>query len=150
MGTSKKRKEFSTSGSAQIQIDRPRMDVNLNGLTLAYIGDAYYELCVRQHLLDKKLTHVNELHRQAIRFTASTAQAKIILHWLNGEHMTESEIDLFKKGRNYSGPGRKNVDAKTYHLATGFESLIGSLYLNHRERADQLIQMAIDFIEEGI
>lgn len=125
------------------------MDVDLNGLTLAYIGDAYYELKVRMYLIDKKLTHVNDLHKQAIRFSSGTAQAKIMTYLIDSSKITEDEIDLFKRGRNASGPGRKNIDAKTYHLATGFETLIGSLYLNQQSRADELIQCGINYIEKG-
>ncbi len=125
------------------------MDVNLNGLTLAYIGDAYYELKVRKYLIDKKLTNVNDLHKQAIRFTSGLAQAKIMTFFIEKSLINEDELDLFKRGRNASGPGRKNIDAKTYHLATGFEALIGSLYLNQIERADELIMHAFTYIEEG-
>ncbi len=125
------------------------MDVNLNGLTLAYIGDAYYELKVRMYLIDKKLTHVNDLHKQAIRFTSGLAQAKIMTYFIEQSLINEDEFDLFKRGRNASGPGRKNIDAKTYHLATGFEALIGSLYLNDINRANQLIEHALIYIEKG-
>ena len=121
----------------------------MNGLTLAYIGDAYYELQVRMHLINKKLTNVNDLHKQAIRFTSGMAQAKIMNFFIENQLITEDEVDLFKRGRNASGPGRKNIDAKTYHLATGFESLIGYLYLNNLNRADELIKSGIHFIEEG-
>ena len=121
----------------------------MNGLTLAYIGDAYYELKVRMYLIDKKLTHVNDLHKQAIRFTSGTAQAKIMNYFMDASIINEDEVDLFKRGRNASGPGRKNIDAKTYHLATGFESLVGFLYLNQKERADELIAIGMKYIEEG-
>jgi len=121
----------------------------LNGLTLAYIGDAYYELQVRMHLIDKKLTNVNDLHKQAIRFTSGMSQAKIMNFFIDNQVINDNEIELFKRGRNASGPGRKNIDAKTYHLATGFEALIGYLYLNNLNRADELIKSGIQFIEEG-
>jgi len=125
------------------------MDVTLNGLTLAYIGDSYYELKIRMYLIEQKMTNVNELHQQAIRFTSGQAQAKIMTYFNEQNVLSETEIDLFKRGRNASGPGRKNMDAKTYHLATGFESLIGGLYLSNQERADQLINQAILFITKG-
>ncbi len=125
------------------------MDVILNGLTLAYIGDAYYELRVRMHLIEKKLTHVNVLHTQAIRYTSGIAQAQIMTHFIEDKVINEDEIDLYKRGRNASGPGRKNIDAKTYHMATGFEALIGYLYLNDLDRADQLIDDALKTIEKG-
>ncbi|PKK92560.1 MAG: Mini-ribonuclease 3 [Tenericutes bacterium HGW-Tenericutes-6] len=101
------------------------------------------------YLIDKKLTNVNDLHKQAIRFTSGVAQAKIMNFYIENQLISEQEVDLFKRGRNASGPGRKNIDAKTYHLATGFEALIGALYLNNLNRADELVTSGIQFIEEG-
>jgi ribonuclease III family protein len=122
----------------------------LNGLTRAYIGDAYYELQIRQHLIiNHKLTHVDQLHKSAIRYTSGVAQAKIIKALMLANRLTEDEISYFKNGRNNSGPGRKNVDAQTYHFATGFEALIGHLYLTNITRADALILESINLIERG-
>jgi ribonuclease-3 family protein len=125
------------------------MDVNLNGLTLAYLGDSYYELSIRTYLVDKKLTDVNDLHKEAIKYTSGTAQAKIIQYLLDNNRLSEAELDLFKRGRNASGRGRKNMDAKLYTHATGFEALIGGLYLTDKNRADDLIKEAITWIEKG-
>lgn len=119
----------------------------MNGLTYAYIGDAYYELRIRKYLIDRKMTRVNALHKRAIDFTSSVAQAKIIVHMIETEVIDQEEIARFKNGRNTSGPGRKNVDARTYHMATGFEALIGALYLENQARADELVDIAIRFIE---
>jgi len=121
----------------------------LNGLTLAYIGDAYYELKIRNYLINKKITSVNQLHQQAIKFTKGEAQAKIMTYFIEKDMLSEDEISLYKRGRNSSGPGRKNIDAKTYHHATGFEALIGSLYLEDLKRCDELIEKAITYIEDG-
>jgi ribonuclease-3 family protein len=121
----------------------------LNGLTLAYIGDAYYELKIRNYLISLKLTHVNDLHKRAIKYTSGQAQATIMSHLIDHMLISEDEIDVFKRGRNASGPGRKNIDAKNYHLATGFEALIGHLYLSQTARADEIIDIAINYIEKG-
>jgi ribonuclease-3 family protein len=121
----------------------------LNGLTLAYIGDAYYELCIRKYLIDKKITHVNQLHKTAIKYTQGESQSKIVMAFIKNDELDEDELSLYKRGRNASGPGRKNTDAKTYHQATGFESLIGGLYLENKDRCDALIIKAIKLIESG-
>jgi ribonuclease-3 family protein len=121
----------------------------LNGLTLAYIGDSYYELKIRTHLISLKLTHVNDLHKRAIKYTSGQAQATIMNYLMDHMLITQEEIDIFKRGRNASGPGRKNIDAKNYHLATGFEALIGYLYLHQTARADEIIDIAITYIEKG-
>ena len=119
----------------------------MNGLTLAYIGDAYYELKIRKYLIDQKLTSVNDLHKKAILFTKGLAQAEIVMYMIENELLSIDEKTYFKRGRNASGPGRKNIDAKTYHRATGFEALIGYLYLNDKKRCDELIHIAIKYIE---
>ena len=121
----------------------------MNGLTLAYIGDAYYELFIRRYLIDKKITHVNQLHKTAIKYTQGDSQSKIVMSFIATNELNEDELSLYKRGRNASGPGRKNTDAKTYHQATGFESLIGGLYLDDRDRCDDLIDKAIKLIESG-
>lgn len=121
----------------------------LNGLTLAYLGDAYYELSIRRHLIEQKLTHVNDLHKKAIKYTSGTAQASIMQYLIDHTLVSELELDLFKRGRNASGPGRKNIDAKAYTYATGFEAMIGALYLENRNRADEIIGIAILYVEKG-
>lgn len=121
----------------------------MNGLTLAYLGDSYYELMIRKYLIELKLTDVNDLHKKAIQYTSAIAQAKIMSYFVDEHIITDDEYDVFKRGRNASGRGRKNTDAKTYTHATGFEALIGYLYLNHPHRADELIIKAIQVIEKG-
>lgn len=121
----------------------------MNGLTLAYIGDAYYELYIRRYLIDKKITNVNQLHKTAIKYTQGESQSKIVMAFIDANELNEDELSLYKRGRNASGPGRKNTDAKTYHQATGFESLIGGLYLEDKNRCDTLIIKAIKLIESG-
>jgi len=121
----------------------------LNGLTLAYIGDAYYELSVRMYLVEKNLTNVDNLHKTAIKFTSGVAQARIMNKMIDEQLISEEEMDMFRRGRNSSGPGRKNTDAQTYGIATGFEAMLGGLYLTNKNRSDALIRLAITYIEKG-
>lgn len=122
----------------------------MNGLTLAYIGDAYFELKVRLYLTNElKLTKVDDLHKKAIKFTSAVAQRKIMEHLMNKLQLHDDEQDDYKRGRNTSGPGRRNVDAQTYHIATGFESMIGGLYLKNIKRCDEVIHLSIEYIEKG-
>ena len=122
----------------------------MNGLTLAYLGDAYYEYKIRKYLVEKGLTNVDQLHKQAIKFTSSKAQAMIIKEMIEQEVVTSLELDYYKRGRNASGQGRKNVDRQTYSCATGFEALIGGLYFTDQTRADQLIDMAIQIVTNEV
>jgi ribonuclease-3 family protein len=121
----------------------------VNGLTLAYLGDAYYEFKIRQHLLNKGLTNVNQLHHEAVKFTAGVAQAKLASYLLEHGDLNDEEESLYKRGRNAGGKGRKNIDAKTYQSSTGFEALIGGLFLHQKQRADQIITQCIDLVERG-
>ena len=122
----------------------------MNGLTLAYLGDAYYEFLVRKHLLSLQLTNVNQLHKKAISYTSSKAQAHIVNIMIERDMLNEEELEFYKRGRNASGSGRKNVDRQTYSYATGFEALIGGLYLNNQPRADELVDEAIKIVIEGV
>lgn len=122
----------------------------MNGLTLAYIGDAYFELKIRDYLItSKKLTKVNDLHKQAIKYTSAEAQDKIINYLINNNLLLEDEITLYKRGRNSSGVGRKNISNRAYFNSTGFEALIGGLYTENIKRCDEIISLAINYIEKG-
>lgn len=120
----------------------------MNGLTLAYIGDAYYELRIREYLINTGLSKVNVLHNTSVKYTSGTAQSYIIQKLMDDNLLSEDEIKLFKKGRNHSTSGRKNINAKDYSYATGFEALIGFTYLNNIERCIQLINISIDIINQ--
>lgn len=120
----------------------------INGVALAYIGDAYYELRIRRYLLSLGITKVNDLHKKAIQFTAGSVQAGLIDRFIETNVLSEIEMTYYKKGRNASGPGRKNIDIATYHKSTGFESLMGYLYLTDLTRCDALIDLAIQILTE--
>jgi ribonuclease III family protein len=123
--------------------------IQYNGLTLAYIGDAYYELSVRNYLLSKQLTKVNELHDHAITYTNAFAQAKAARQLLEGFY-TEAEIAIYKRGRNATASHKpKNADVATYNTSTGFEAVIGYLYLDQNvERLNEICIEAFRIIEE--
>lgn len=100
----------------------------MNPLTLAYLGDAVYELWVRTHLLELGHEKVKELHKLAISYVRAGTQAKI-LHVLLPE-LDEQELQIVLRGRNAKGGYPKNVDVVTYRHATAFESLVGYWHLN--------------------
>lgn len=124
----------------------------LNGATLAYVGDAVYELAVRRHVLAKGKTQVNKLHRESVAYVGAIGQAKVMLTWINDDDfLTQEEIKFYKRGRNHKANTKaKNASIGDYRQATGFESLMGWLSLtNQNERLDQLISEAIRIIDEG-
>jgi ribonuclease-3 family protein len=120
-----------------------------NGLTLAYIGDCIYELRIRNYVLSLGLTKVNDLHKEAIKFTKGQAQSYVMHHMIDNNMLSELEYDMFKRGRNSSvAKVRKNISRSDYLEGTGFESLIGYLYLTGNiTRMDEIIDLAINLIK---
>lgn len=122
------------------------MDANLyNGLCLAYIGDAIYEIYVRKHALDLGLTKANDLHQFVTSFTNANAQSKSLHTFLEQNLLSEEELAIFKRGRNsHIHTKRKNVDLSLYLDSTGFEALLGYLYLKGRiSRLEELINISL-------
>lgn len=102
----------------------------INGLALAYLGDAVWESAVRTHLLESGFTKPQQLHQTAIHFVSAGAQEVLMDAMLATDFLTEDEVRFFKKGRNASPhSSAKHASLKTYHQATGFEALIGYLDL---------------------
>ena len=112
----------------------------MKSLTLAYLGDAVYELHVRSYLIESGITNPQTLHEQAITFVSGKAQADIMNYFLEEKILNETETTMFKRGRNASSHSApRNVSAQTYRYGTGFETLIGYLYLEkQQERLDAL------------
>lgn len=108
-----------------IKINKRWQDVNI--LLLAYLGDAVYELWVRQHLLELGIPKVEEMHKAAVRYVQAKNQAGL-LHSLMDE-LDETETEVVKRGRNAKGHHPRNVDVITYRHATAFEALIGYWHL---------------------
>lgn len=122
--------------------------IQYNGLTLAYIGDAVYELRIRNYLLSQNLTKVNELHKKAICYTQGKSQSYAMHYFLDNNLLTDEEVSMFKRGRNSNvGKIRKNISRADYLEGTGFESLIGYLYLSNKmDRMNEIIDKTIEII----
>lgn len=122
-----------------------------NGLTLAYLGDAIYELFVRRHLLNQGLTKVHDLHQQAILYTNSVSQAKAALKMVE-DYYTEKEVSIFKRGRNQSASHKpKNTDVQTYNRSTGFEAVLGYLYLDgQKDRMNDVMTYTINYLNAPV
>lgn len=122
----------------------------LNGLALAYMGDAVYELAIREHLISKGQTKPHMLHRLATEYVSAKGQAYLSEQFQEQDKLTDEEWDYFKRGRNAKSHSKaKNADTQTYSQSTGFEALMGYLYLtNQHERLNELITWCIDKIEE--
>lgn len=117
----------------------------LNPLVLAFIGDAIYEVFVRTYLVDKKRDmSVHKLHVEAISFVKAHAQSEIIKKL--EDQLTEEETGIFKRGRNAkSGTVPKNADMQEYKAATGFEALLGYLYITEQtDRLNNILESVIE------
>lgn len=116
----------------------------LPGITLAYIGDAVYELEIRKKLVASGLHNANNLHKEAVKRVNANVQSKLI-NELKAE-LSEEEMSFFKRGRNVKP---NNVPKKSsiteYTNSTGFEALIGYLFFKGDH---EKINYIVDKVEE--
>ena len=118
------------------------MNVDLiNVITLAYLGDSIYEVYIRDYLINKGIAKVEDLQREAVKYVSAKSQAKILSYLMDNNLLTESELDVVKRGRNYKRTSHpKNTDIITYKMSSGFEAMIGYLYLtDKKDRLDEIM-----------
>lgn len=128
------------------------VDVNLiNGIALAFEGDAVYSMYIRRHLIFKVLTKPNKLHGEANKYVSAKAQASLISALLEAQLLTEKEEEIYKRGRNANSHTKaKNADVVTYRMSTGFEAVLGYLHMTEQmERLDELVGWCIEFVENN-
>ena len=118
-------------------------------LTLAYIGDAIYELVIRTILVEKGNTQVNKLHKRASRLVKASSQSAMIEKLK--PYLTEEEMGVFKRGRNAKAATMaKNATMSDYRRATGFEALMGYLYLTEQwERMLELMKTCLLYTSDA-
>lgn len=122
----------------------PEQDLrSFSPLTLAYIGDAIYDLVIRTMLVEKGNAPVNTLHRKASGMVKAEAQKDALRRM--EEQLTEEEQSVFRRGRNAkSYTSAKNASIADYRIATGLEALMGYLYLSGQlERLLYLIKLGL-------
>lgn len=117
-------------------------------LVLAYIGDAVFEVAVRQYLIARPKLKPHHLHVQATHFVAAKSQARILE--LLTPQLTEEEQNVVRQGRNAkSGSIPKNASVLDYRHATALESLLGYLYYSGKmERLTLLIDQGLKLLEQ--
>jgi len=112
-------------------------------LTLAYIGDVIYDLVIRSVVVERANRSANDLHKKTTRYVKAETQAKMIQALQ--EELTEDEAAVYKRGRNAkSYTTAKNATVGDYRKATGFEALMGFLYLT--DQIDRLLYL----IKKGV
>lgn len=113
----------------------------INVQVLALLGDAVFSLYVREELLKQGINNPNILQKKSIDYVSAKSQAKLLEGLINKDILTEEEINIVKRGRNNKKENHpKNTDIITYKLSTGFESLLGDLYINNKERLKEILQ----------
>lgn len=120
-----------------------------NTTVLAYLGDAVYELKIRKMLIGREESlRANNLHRKATRYVSARGQA-IAVKNLMKDILSDEELSLVKRARNHKTSSHpRGADPVEYKLATGFEALIGELYLKgEMDRIDEIVEIAVNIID---
>ncbi len=119
--------------------------MNINSLSLAYLGDAVYELYIRNYLLNKGNIKVKDLQAQAVKYVSAKAQSDFLDKMLQNEFLNETEIVVIKRARNHKcHKSPKNTNIITYKKATGLEALIGYLYIkNNKMRIEEIMNYIV-------
>lgn len=122
------------------------MKSNINSLALAYLGDSIYEIIVRKYLINKGISKVNILQKEAIKYVSANNQAKYLKKMLDNNFFNEEEIRIIMNARNQKNNHKpRNCDIITYKYATGLEALIGYLYLNDKKyRIDEIMEYILN------
>ena len=121
---------------------------NLQTLSIAYIGDAYFHLFVRVRLLKYKYK-VNDLHALSAKIVSAVYQSKAYQEIES--ILTDEEKEIFKRGRNAKSRSTHSATNTEYHNSTGFETLLGTLYLTRKnERLNELANATFDIIIKEI
>ena len=123
---------------------KPEIDSLINEMSvlgLAYIGDAVFELMVRTWLCSLGKVTAKKLHSEAVKYVSAKAQSAAIEKLL--PHLNEDEYSIYKRGRNTHVTNiPRGSSIEEYHDATGFEALMGYLYLSGKtERLGELFEL---------
>lgn len=126
----------------------PQQILQYSPVVLAYIGDAVYELMVRTRVVAGRMKKIRDLHRETVEVVRSESQARVLRDIY--PELDEREQDIVRRGRNAkSAPGNRNNDLFDYKMSTGFEALLGFLYLNGEdERLETLVSRALEIVLE--
>jgi ribonuclease-3 family protein len=145
----KETKEFDFAALIRGDFNIGEADIrSYSPLTLAYIGDAVFDLVIRTMLVEKGNSLVNKLHKEASSLVKAGAQCVMVR--LIEQELSEEEQSVYKRGRNAkSFTMAKNATVKEYRMATGFEALLGFLYLSgSTERYMYIVKHSVDLYKK--
>lgn len=117
------------------------MMLDLNPLALAYIGDAIYEIYIREYLIKKGICKVSELQKESVKYVSAKSQYQFLIRLIDDHFFTDDELNIVFRARNHKVDHKpKNCDIVTYKYATGLEAIIGYLYLTgNKERIEEIM-----------
>lgn len=115
--------------------------LEVSSLALAYLGDSIYESYIREYLIKKGISHVNDLQVESLNYVSAKSQARILKDLMDKNVFTEEEISVIKRARNAKSKSHpKSCDIITYQHATSLEALFGYLKLRkNEERIEEII-----------
>ena len=114
----------------------------INIQVLALLGDAIYSLYIREELIKLGYNDIEKIQKKQVEYVSAKGEVKVLNYLTDNNLLTEEELDIVKRGRNYKNNSHpKNTDIITYKLSTGFESLLGDLYLNNTERLYEILNL---------
>ena len=112
----------------------------INIQVLALLGDAIFSLYIREELLKLGINNPKKLQQKSIEYVSAKGQVKILNDLMSKSILTEEELDIVKRGRNNKKESHpKNTEIITYKMSTGFEALLGDLYLNNKDRLKEVL-----------
>ena len=112
---------------------------------LSFLGDAVFELMVREYLISKNVVKLNDLQQFTLDYVTAKRQAYFADKLVKSEFLSSDELDILRRGRNIkTHKSTKNCDIITYKHATAFEILVGYLYINDKKRLDEVFNFIIN------
>lgn len=124
-----------------------RKAMQMNILTLAYLGDVVQDMFIRSRVTIDNPAKINQIHRTTVKYVNANSQADCMDLFM--DELTEEEMAIFKRGRNSKSMPTKNTDRAHYVKATGFEAVLGFLYISGQdERLLYILNKSFNFISE--
>ena len=144
------KEQMEQGAKAQLTAAEKKRFAAFNTNALAFMGDAVYEVYIRQHVMAGGASSAEKLHFMAVKYVRANGQAKALGTMQSDGFLSEEEAALVRRARNRKISSKpKNAGVMDYKLATAFEALVGYLYLaGEEERLQQVMAEAVRIIED--